>query len=103
MILPEDPKERKALPMYSGLLCYFPKALAAVAKQSMIGHLQHYSESEPLHWDRSRSQDDRDALVRHLVDLIDAEQVNDKDKRLEAVSAIAWRALAIAEKVLDES
>jgi len=101
-MFPDDPKERKQIPIYSGVLKYFPKAIIAVAKQSMIGHLQHYSPDEPLHWDRSRSADDRDALVRHLMGILEAELSGDKKAMAEHAAALAWRGLAVAEKVLDD-
>lgn len=78
--LPEDATERKRIPLYSGVLMYFPDALIAVAKLSQRGNEQHHKD-KPLHWDRSKSTDHEDALMRHLLD-------GDYD-------AVAWRALAI--------
>ena len=41
MILPKDAKERKAIPVYTGFVKYFPRAMAAVDKISMSGGIQH--------------------------------------------------------------
>lgn len=84
-MLPSDPKERKRYPLYRGLFQYFPKALAAVALQSHIGGEQH-GHAE-LHWDRNKSSDDADALLRHVLE--------------GDWPAAAWRALAVLEKELE--
>lgn len=78
-MLPTDPQARKAIPLYSGVLAYFPAALAEVAKRSREGNDQH-NPDEPLHWARGKSNDHLDCLARHLVegDLV----------------GVAWRALA---------
>ena len=54
--------ERKAHPIASGCLDYFPDALLAVAELSRIGNEQH-NPGTPLHWDRSKSADEADALL----------------------------------------
>lgn len=74
MSLPTDAKARKAIPVYSGLLNYFPLAIAAVAALSRIGDDQH-NPGKPLHWDRSKSGDELDAQACHLLDM--AEQGED--------------------------
>ena len=84
--LPEDSAQRKEYPMYRGLFRYFPKALAAVSNHSFKGGQQHGHES--LHWDRSKSSDDPDALLRHVLE--------------EDWHGAAWRALACLEKHLEE-
>jgi len=87
--LPTDAKERKAIPVYTGFINYFPKAIAAVAKISLVGGIQHGQTAETLHWDRSKSGDELDAMMRHILDG-DWEQV-------------AWRAMANLEKKLEAS
>jgi hypothetical protein len=82
-ILPSDATERKGIPLYRGLFCYFPRALVAVAKLSFKGNQQHHPD-KPLHWDMSKSTDELDALLRHIID--------------EDWDAVAWRALANAER-----
>jgi hypothetical protein len=85
--LPTDSKERKAIPVYTGFVNYFPRAIAAVAKVSLVGGIQHGQTAETLHWDRSKSGDELDAMMRHVLDG-DWEQV-------------AWRAMANLEKKLE--
>ena len=100
-MLPEDPKERKLIPLWSGLFRYFPKSLVLTAKQSMIGHLQHYDKDEPMHWDRSKSSDDWDALMRHMVNLQEAIETRDIQAIKEHSGALNWRAHAVEEKALE--
>lgn len=82
-ILPEDAAERKTFPLFRGLFNYFPNALCAVAHLSWKGNQQHHPD-KPLHWDKSKSTDELDALLRHIMD-------GDWD-------AVAWRALANYER-----
>ena len=100
-MLPTGSKERKQIPVWSGLFKYFPKALISVSQQSMIGHLQHYKPDEPMHWDRSKSADDWDALLRHMISLQEAIDAGDKAGIKEHAGAVAWRGLAVTEKALD--
>ena len=59
--------KRKQIPIYTGVIKYFPKALAEVAKVSYVGNQQHHPD-KPLHWDRAKSTDELDALTRHLFE-----------------------------------
>jgi|TARA_R110001592_G_scaffold341817_1_gene631172 hypothetical protein len=87
-ILPVDPKERKSVPVYTGFIKYFPRAIAEVAKISYIGGLQHGQTPENLFWDRTKSKDELDAMMRHVLD--------------EDWAQVAWRAMANLEKKLEE-
>ena len=93
--LPVDASARKAIPLYSGLVKYFPKALAAVAEVSRIGGEQHHP-GEPLHWDRNKSTDEHDAMLRHLWEAgtVDVDGCRHSAK-------LAWRALSALEKELE--
>lgn len=91
--------ERKATPVFSGVLKYFPKAIKYVSKVSKAGNDQHHSD-KPLHWDKSKSTDEPDALVRHLIDH-SIDPVDD-DGMLH-VGKVAWRALALLERYLDDN
>lgn len=95
MTLPTDAKERKNIQIYSGVLKYFPNAIRAVAECSKAGNDQH-NPGTPLHWDRSKSGDELDALTRHLMEAgtIDIDGVPHSVK-------VAWRALANLEKELE--
>ena len=55
-------KQRKETPVFSGVLNYFPDAIREVAKVSFIGNEQH-NPGQKLFWDRSKSQDELDALT----------------------------------------
>ena len=59
-------QKRKQIPLYKGLIKYFPDALCEVARVSYIGSKQHHPEKE-IHWDRDKSQDDLDALMRQSL------------------------------------
>jgi hypothetical protein len=93
--MPTGAAERKAVPIFSGFLRYFPKATAAVAELSRIGNDQH-NPGKPLHWDRTKSTDELDALMRHLADAgtFDVDRVRHSTK-------VAWRAMANLEKELE--
>jgi hypothetical protein len=62
-----DKEERKNLPVFSGVLAYFPDALLEVARVSKIGNDQH-NPGQPLHWAREKSTDQLDAAVRHILE-----------------------------------
>lgn len=93
-----EAKQRKETPIYSGVISYFPLAIAEVSRVSFVGNEQH-NKGQPLHWDRSKSKDELDALMRHLTDHARGE-VYDTDG-VRHLSKCAWRALAILEKELE--
>lgn len=93
--LPTDAAARKAIPLATGCVDYFGLALLAVAELSRVGNDQH-NPGKPLHWDRSKSGDEADALARHFVDrgTRDADGVRHSTK-------VAWRALALLVKEIE--
>lgn len=95
MSLPTTAKDRKSIPLATGCLDYFPDALAAVADVSRVGNEQHHPGTS-LHWDRSKSTDEADALMRHFVERgsIDTDGVRHSAK-------VAWRALALLQKEIE--
>ena len=95
----DDAVTRKATPVYSGVLVYFPAALADVARVSAVGNEQH-NPGTPLHWDRTKSGDELDACLRHLLDRA-AGQVFDTDGQRHTAKA-AWRALAALQKEIEQ-
>lgn len=95
-ILPDDDAERKQYPLWDGLFAYFPSALCEVSRWSLVGNLKH-NPGEPLHWARDKSVDHENKILRHLLD---ARQV-DENGFVEAV-ALAWRALALCQTILEE-
>lgn len=88
-------KERKEAPVGTGVVDYFPDALIAIAQCSFVGNEQHNPGSE-LHWDRSKSGDEGDALLRHFIDRgkIDKDGIRHSAK-------MAWRALALLQKEIE--
>lgn len=88
--------ERKATPVFNGVLKYFPNAIKEVAKASRIGNEQHHPGTQ-LHWDMDKSKDEYDALVRHLID--HTTDPMDEDGVLH-LAKVAWRALAGLERYM---
>ena len=86
--LTTDSAARKEVPICTGVLDYFPLALAAVARLSKIGNDKH-NPGEPLHWSRHKSTDHADCIMRHMID----RGTIDSDGELHDVK-VAWRALA---------
>ena len=91
-------QERKATPVYKGFCMYFPNAMKYVSQVSLAGNLQHHPDA-PLHWDMSKSTDEADALLRHLIDAGVKGDVLDDDGILHS-GKVAWRAMALLERVL---
>ena len=81
--------ERKTIPLMTGCVDYFADALAAVARLSMAGNVQH-NPGEPLHWAREKSTDHADTIMRHLAE----RGTMDSDGHSHTVKA-AWRILAL--------
>ena len=93
--LPTNAAARKDIPVVTGFADYFPDAIAAVAELSRAGNEQH-NPGTPLHWDRSKSGDEADALGRHLLQrgTIDADGQRHSAK-------VAWRAMALLQKEIE--
>ena len=96
----EKANARKRTPIYSGVVKYFPDAIAEIARVSFIGNEQH-NKGEPLHWARGKSPDEPDALMRHLTDHARGEVFDDDGTR--HLSKAAWRALALLQKELEDA
>lgn len=95
--LPTSPEARKGIPIATGVLDYFPAALAEVAKVSKAGNDQH-NPGEAMHWARGKSMDQADTCVRHLMERGEI----DVDGMRHSAKA-AWRALAILQLELEEA
>jgi hypothetical protein len=93
---PTDAAARKALPICSGVMDYFPDALLAVAHCSKVGNDQH-NPGRPLHWAKEKSTDESDALLRHMLDrgTVDTDGVRHSAK-------VAWRALAMLQREIEK-
>lgn len=95
MILPTDPQVRKGMPITTGVLDYFPLALAEVAIVSKAGNDQH-NPGQPLHWAKGKSTDHADTIPRHLID----RGHRDTDGMRHSAK-LAWRALALLQTELE--
>jgi len=98
-----DAEIRKNTPVYNGFIKYFPLAILEVARLSKIGNDQH-NPGKPMFWDRSKSGDEPDAMMRHLVDEALFENgllpETDTDGVLH-LTKVAWRAMANLQKKLE--
>ena len=94
-VLPWSAAERKRIPVTTGFLDYFPAAIAEVAKLSLAGNDQH-NPGTPLHWDKSKSTDEADALLRHLME----RGTFDTDGQRHSAK-VAWRAMALLQRELE--
>lgn len=81
--------------MATGVLDYFPAALAAVAELSRIGNDKH-NPGQPLHWARDKSGDHADCIMRHL-----AERGGVDTDGMSHTVKVAWRALALLQEELE--
>jgi hypothetical protein len=95
MSLPTDSTARKQTPITTGVLDYFPDAIAEVARVSFVGNEQH-NPGEPLHWAREKSTDHADCIARHLLE---RGQIDSDGTRHSA--KLAWRALALLQLELE--
>ena len=91
-----DAKQRKQRPLYSGVMKYFPDALLEVAYCSFIGNEQH-NPGQPLHWNRSKSSDEADTMLRHFLQ----RGTLDVDGKRHSAK-MCWRALALLQKEIEE-
>jgi hypothetical protein len=87
--------ERKEYPICTGVLDYFPDALAMVAHVSYKGNQKH-NPGQPLHWARGKSQDHADCVVRHYI-----ERDRVEDDMIHLANA-AWRCLADLQEYLEK-
>lgn len=94
-VLPTDSESRNQIPLATGLLDYFPLALAEVARVSLVGNQQH-NPGQPMHWAREKSTDHADKIMKHLVDrgTMDTDNTRHSGK-------VAWRALALLQTELE--
>ncbi len=97
MTLPTDSKARKELPIFRGVIRYFPAALAGVSRISKIGNDKH-NPNEEMHHARAKSVDHGDCILRHMIDVEDLiKQGADRQLILDEASCLVWRALAYSQ------
>ena len=88
-VVQRESATRKASPVWSGVLNYFPDALLAVARVSKAGNDKH-NPGQPLHWSREKSNDHMDCAARHMLTPF----AIDPDSREIHLANAAWRILA---------
>jgi Domain of unknown function (DUF5664) len=88
--------QRKATPITTGVLDYFPAALAMVARVSKAGNDKH-NPGQPMHHARGKSMDHADCIARHLME----RGTTDAEDGLPHSAKLAWRALALLEEELE--
>ncbi len=91
-----DKQQRKACPVTTGVLDYFPDAITEVAHVSFIGNEQH-NKGQPMHWAREKSKDHSDCISRHLI-----ERGTLDDDGLRHSAKVAWRALAMLQLEIEK-
>lgn len=91
--------DRKRMPVYSGVVAYFPFAMQELAKCSYQGQIQH-NPDKPLAWDRSKSGDELDAMMRHLTD--HAQGIEIDDDGIRHIVKCGWRILAYIQKTMED-
>ena len=94
--LPKDGSTRKMYPIATGVLDYFPDAIAALAYVSYVGNEQH-NPGQPVHWDREKSTDQDDTLMRHFL-----ERGKLDTDGLRHTAKLAWRALALLQIEIEQ-
>lgn len=92
--LPRDSAARKRIPITSGVLDYFPRAIAAVAEVSVVGNDKH-NPGQPIHWAKHKSMDQADCIARHLI-----ERGGIDEDGIRHSAHLVWRALALLEEEL---
>lgn len=97
-----DSLSRKETPVFSGVLMYFPEAILEIAKHSKKGNDKH-NPGQPLHWAKEKSKDHADCIGRHLIDI--GPNWDDLDHETQSLhaTALAWRALALLQTILERN
>jgi len=95
--MPTDAAERKGCPVATGVLDYFPDAIIALSRLSVKGNAQHNLGVQDVFWDRSKSGDEADTMIRHYLE----RGTPDEDGVSHTVK-MAWRALAILQKEMEK-
>lgn len=88
--------QRKEYPIVTGVLDYFPDAVAMVAHVSYAGNQKH-NPGQPLHWARGKSSDHLDCIGRHLTERKEIETDN-----IVHMANEAWRSLAELQMMLEQ-
>jgi len=89
---------RKATPI-DAIFKFWPDAMVALAQHIWKGN-ERYSPNHPvMEWKRELSSDHPGSLMRHMVDYFLADST---EGRVEAMTAVAWRAMAQLQLLTEE-
>jgi hypothetical protein len=97
-----DSATRKGMPVATGFVEYFPDAMLIASMVSLVGAIKHCGGK--LGWDKSKSGDEPDAELRHMIDRFRGDPA---DPGLEALAHLGhyasklWRAAADAQRACD--
>jgi hypothetical protein len=112
--IPAGYTERKEFPLLTFLTAYFPDVIEATVRLCVQGNVQHgiekpaeqpfYLEGDRIAWDRTKSTEELETLMRHLWDHTRAKRgvgsLFDTDGHLHVVKAF-WRAGTEAQKTIE--
>lgn len=112
--LPRDYDGRKGFPLLTFLTAYFPDAIEALVRLSIQGNVQHsistpaeqpfFLPTDRIAWDRAKSTEELETLMRHLWDHTRAKRgvgdLFDTDGHLHIVKAL-WRAGTEAQRTIE--
>ena len=94
--LPTGAAARKSIPIMTGVMDYFPDAIAEVAILSRIGNDQH-NPGQVMHWAKDKSTDHANCIMRHAIE----RGTRDPIDKVRHSTKLAWRALALLQRELD--
>tara|TARA_R110000851_G_scaffold191742_1_gene342351 strand:- start:971 stop:1273 length:303 start_codon:yes stop_codon:yes gene_type:complete len=89
--------KRKAQPILTGLIDYFPNACLYVSEVSLKANDQH-NAGQPMHWAKEKSIGDGNEILRHLIDRGKLD-----DDGLLHTGKVAWRAMELLERELSDN
>lgn len=96
--LTRDSAARKRQPIATGVIAYFPRALAAIAEVSRRGNEKH-NPGAPLHWAKEKSTDEADSAMRHICDALEFGPQALDAEGVPHLRSACWRMLAWLERV----
>src|ERR1044071_8702488 len=99
MVTAADKQKAAKVPVWQGVLEYFPKALHAVGAISKMGAQKHNEGKMPTKWRQYPVDVYADALARHILEENKGDVYDSESKMLHAGHE-AWNALARLELLL---
>lgn len=97
-----DKQKAAKVPVWEGVLNYFPAALLAVGAISKFGSAKHNDGKFPTLWRKYPTVTYGNALSRHILDECRTGDSYDGESNMLHAAHEAWNALARLEKLLEE-